>query len=56
MKKILIITIGSILIILGLIILAIIPDASTKFFVGVLITWLGIIILGKTITKGKFPK
>jgi hypothetical protein len=49
-------TVGIILIVMGLLILAIIPEASTKFFVGVLITWLGIIILGKTLNKEYFRK
>ena len=49
-------TIGIILIIIGFIILAIIPDASTRFFFGGVILWLGIIILGKTLTRKQFPK
>ena len=44
-------TIGITLIIIGMIILAIIPEASTRFFLGAIITWLGIIILGYTIKK-----
>lgn len=49
-------TIGIIIIIIGLIILAIVPDASTRFFVGGLIVWFGIIILGQTLTKEKYSK
>jgi len=44
-------TIGITLIIIGIIILAIVPDASTRFFLGAMISFLGIIILGYTIKK-----
>ena len=44
-------TIGITLIIIGIIILAIVPDASTRFFLGAVISFLGIIILGYTIKK-----
>jgi len=43
--------IGIILIIIGMIILAIVPDASTRFFLGAMISFLGIIILGYSIKK-----
>jgi hypothetical protein len=49
-------TIGIILIIIGLILLAIVPDATTRFFVGGVIVWLGIIFLGKTLTRKQFSK
>jgi hypothetical protein len=49
-------TIGIILIILGLMILAFMTEVSTKFFVGGLLTWLGIIIIGRTLTKKKISK
>jgi uncharacterized membrane protein HdeD (DUF308 family) len=48
--------IGIIMIIIGLIIVAIVPDASTRFFVGMLVTWLGVILLGGTLTRKKFSR
>jgi hypothetical protein len=48
--------IGIIMIITGLIIVAIVPDASTRFFVGLLVTWLGVILLGRTLTRGEFSQ
>ena len=39
------------MIIFGLIIHAILPDVSTRFFVGGLTTWLGGIFLEKALTK-----
>jgi hypothetical protein len=44
-------TIGIVMIIIGLIILAIVPDVSTRFFVGFLIVWLGVIFLGRTLIR-----
>jgi hypothetical protein len=50
-RELIIATIGIILIIIGLIILAIVPDVSTRFFVGGLITWLGVILLARTLFR-----
>lgn len=43
--------IGIILIITGMVILVIVADASTRFFVGAMISFLGIIILGTTLKR-----
>jgi multisubunit Na+/H+ antiporter MnhG subunit len=50
-RELIIATIGVIFIIIGLIILAIVPDVSTRFFVGGLITWLGVILLARALFK-----
>ena len=44
-------TFGIILILIGLLIIAIVSDASTRFFLGAMISFWGIIILGYTIKK-----
>jgi F0F1-type ATP synthase assembly protein I len=51
-RELIIATIGIVLIIIGLIILVIVPDVSTRFFVGGLITWLGVILLARTLFRG----
>jgi len=50
-RELIIATIGVILITLGLIISGIVPDALTRFFVGFLIVWLGVILLASTLFK-----
>ena len=44
-------TIGILLIVIGLIILVIVSDASTRFFLGAMLSFWGIIILGYMIKK-----
>jgi len=55
-RDLIIAIIGFVLLIIGFIILAIEPVASTRFFVGGLISWLGIIFLWKTLTRKQFSK
>jgi F0F1-type ATP synthase assembly protein I len=55
-RELVIATIGIILIISGLIISGIVPDASTRFFVGFLIVWLGVILLARTLFRRQSSK
>jgi uncharacterized membrane protein len=55
-RDLIIAAIGIILIILGLIICVIVPDASTRFFAGFLIVWLGVILLARTLFKVEHSK
>jgi hypothetical protein len=50
-RELIIATIGIVLIIIGLVILTIVPDASTRFFVGGLITWVGVILLARALFR-----
>jgi uncharacterized membrane protein len=47
---------GITLIIIGLTILPIEPDVSTRFFVGFLITWLGVTLLARTLFRRQSSK
>ncbi len=50
-RKLITSIIGIVLIIIGLISCIIFPDASSRFFIGGLITWLGVIFLAGTFLK-----
>jgi len=50
-RELIIATIGIVLIIIGLVILTIVHDLSTRFFVGGLITWLGVILLARALFR-----